>query len=135
MHRNISRRSVLAGATAASAELLFSRTLFAAATETAAQPESLNVTLTAMNPLTLRIGIAPATDEPVATELGVAASEWPAPMESPGTVRSTGPDPATVKVANPSRVRAHCHLAASTDTPSEPPSRKERRAAVGMAPP
>ena len=58
-----------------------------------------------------------------------------APMDSPPTGRSTGPSPATVTVVNPSSPSAHRHLAASMETPSEPPRRKERRAAVGMASP
>ena len=83
MNREISRRSVLAGAAAASAQLLFSRTLIwpGGAEELAAIPGLLNVRLTAMNPFTLRIGIAPATAAPVERELGVVATEWPAPLE------------------------------------------------------
>ena len=67
---------MLAGAAAASAQLLFSRTLIwpGGAEELAAIPGLLNVRLTAMNPFTLRIGIAPATAPPVERELGVVAT-------------------------------------------------------------
>jgi enoyl-CoA hydratase/carnithine racemase len=37
-----------------------------------------------------------------------------------------------VRVAKPRVVKADCHLAASTATPSDPPRRKESRTAVGM---
>ncbi len=118
MHRELSRRSVLAGAAAASAGLLFSRNLIwpAGAQELAATPGLLNVTLTAMNPFTLRIGIAPVTAKPVQKELGVAATEWPAPIEGPGlahahvlqwgkyTVR-VGESPFTVAVLENGKLR------------------------------
>ncbi len=58
---------------------------------------------------------------------GVAAS-----MASPGTSRSTGPSPATVRMVKPSSVREAAHASATIDTPSVPPRRNETMAQVDM---
>ena len=52
-------------------------------------------------------------------------------MANPSTVVSTGPDPATERTVQPRIPSAEAHLAASTETPSSPPRRKETMAAVG----
>jgi alpha-glucosidase (family GH31 glycosyl hydrolase) len=78
---------VIAGAAATATQLLFSARV-PAATVMAAAPGALDLTLTAMSPNTLRIGIAPVTSEPPAAELGVAQNLWPAPLESPGPARA-----------------------------------------------
>ena len=86
----ITRRGILAGAGAAAAQVLFSRTVYGngllqlAQPGLAAAPGAIDLTLTAMTPHTLRIGIAPATAEAHAQELGVDHATWPAPMEAPG---------------------------------------------------
>jgi len=100
VHREVTRRSVLAGAAAASAQLLFSRTLIwpASAQELASTPGLLNVRLTAMNPFTLRIGIAPVTAEPLQEELGVVATEWPAPLERHAGAREIRWEKYTVRI-------------------------------------
>ncbi len=59
----------------------------------------------------------------------------PAPMDNPGTQRSTGPAPATVTVRKPSWRSAQAHFPASMDTPSVPPRRYDTTAARGLASP
>lgn len=89
----MTRRGILFGAGAATAHLLFSRTLHGAEVlpegqhGLVARPGALDLTLTAMTPHTLRIGIAPANAEARAQELGVDHEIWPAPMDTPGPVR------------------------------------------------
>jgi alpha-glucosidase (family GH31 glycosyl hydrolase) len=94
MDCTLSRRSVIAGAVAASAQLLFAARLRAATALAIAGPEplaaapgALDLTLTAMTGNTLRIGIAPVTGQATNFELGVAQNAWPAPLESPGPAR------------------------------------------------
>lgn len=90
----MTRRGVLAGAGAATAHVLFNRTMYAAwvlqpvRPGLVATPGALDLTLTAMTQHTLRIGIAPVTAEAHAQELGVAHDTWPAPMETSGSVRA-----------------------------------------------
>jgi alpha-glucosidase len=91
----ISRRSLLASAGAASTQLLFTCRLKAAgllgemgSSPLAAAPGDIDLTLTAMTPNTLRIGIAPATAEPPDNELGVAVTSWPAPLTSSAPARA-----------------------------------------------
>src|SRR5690606_12810736 len=56
-----------------------------------------------------------------------------APRARPGTVRSTGPSPATVTTSKPRVCRARAHASATMETPSVRPSRNERMAQVGTA--
>jgi hypothetical protein len=84
-----SRRSVLAGAAATTAQLLFRTKLSAAAAlsteesqQLAAAPGLVDLVLTALTPNTLRIGIAPATAQAPPHELGFVDREWPAPLEN-----------------------------------------------------
>ncbi len=53
-----------------------------------------------------------------------------AAMANPGRRWSTGPAPATERTVQPRRSSACAHFAASTATPSEPPSRNETMHAV-----
>ena len=53
-----------------------------------------------------------------------------ASMANPGRTWSTGPAPATVRTVQPRRPSAPAHFAASTATPSAPPSRNETMHAV-----
>ena len=74
---NVTRRNVLGGMCASSAQLLFSRCVWAATAAqttgrlTAAPASALNLTLTAISAGTLRISISPASDPPRLTELGL----------------------------------------------------------------
>jgi alpha-glucosidase/alpha-D-xyloside xylohydrolase len=86
---------VLAGAAATTAQLLFSARLSASGTpvasasqQLAAPPGLLDLTLTAMTANTLRIGIAPATAEAPANELGAVDRVWPQSLEAPAPARS-----------------------------------------------
>jgi alpha-glucosidase (family GH31 glycosyl hydrolase) len=83
----LSRRSVLAGAAAATVQLLF-RTRLIAASELAAAPGLVDLTITALTSNTLRIGVAPATAQPPANELGFVDQNWPAPLETPGAANA-----------------------------------------------
>ncbi|GAC1415851.1 MAG: hypothetical protein NVSMB62_04510 [Acidobacteriaceae bacterium] len=84
---------MLVGAGAATGQLLFSRTLLAAeavrGTDRAVTgpPGALDLTLTAMTPNTLCIGIAPANASAHSDELGVERTIWPRPLESSRPVR------------------------------------------------
>ena len=86
---NFSRRSVLAGAAATTAQLLFRTKLSAAAVlpaeaqQLAAAPGLVDLILTALTDNTLRIGIAPATALAPAHELGFIDHEWTASLETP----------------------------------------------------
>jgi len=91
--QKLSRRSVLAGTAATTAQLLFRSRLSAAALlpaeksrQLAAAPGLVDLTLTALTGDTLRIGIAPATAQAPAHELGFVDREWPAPLEATATV-------------------------------------------------
>jgi alpha-glucosidase (family GH31 glycosyl hydrolase) len=91
----LSRRSVISGVVAASAQLLFQARLratpalaFVDQEAPAAAPGALDLTLTAMTANTLRIGIAPATGEAVDSELAVALDTWPTPLEPAGPARA-----------------------------------------------
>jgi alpha-glucosidase/alpha-D-xyloside xylohydrolase len=124
----LSRRSLLAGAGAASAYLLFRGRLNAAtpATETEASPlagapGALDLTLTAMTENTLRIGIAPVSAAAPNSELGVVDAPWPAPLEPKGpngsqslpwgryTIRIAA-DPLTVTVLENDRTRQQIRI-------------------------
>ena len=85
MQSEITRRSVVGGVAAAACQLLFRSRLRAAETSNtlAAAPGLVDLTLTAMSANTLRIGIAPATGQAQAHELGFVDREWPAPIEAP----------------------------------------------------
>jgi alpha-glucosidase (family GH31 glycosyl hydrolase) len=78
----LSRRSVLAGAAATTVQLLF-RTELSAASNLAAAPGLVDLTLTALTSNTLCIGIAPATAQPSEHELGFVDRNWPAPLAAP----------------------------------------------------
>ena len=92
------RRTVLAGMAARTAQLLFSRCFAAAAVlrrspgNAAQSPGNvapaglLEVTLTAVSKGTLRISISPADDGPRFHELSIADRTWPAPLVKPGIV-------------------------------------------------
>jgi alpha-glucosidase (family GH31 glycosyl hydrolase) len=93
--RWLSRRSVISGAAAASAQLLFHARLGAMARlgvadrePLAAAPGALDLTLAAMTASTLRIGIAPAAGEAPSSEIGIVRDAWPTPLESPGPART-----------------------------------------------
>jgi alpha-glucosidase/alpha-D-xyloside xylohydrolase len=93
--RTFSRRSLLAGAGAASAYLLFRGRIDAATgsagnekSPLAAAPGDLDLTLTAMTANTLRIGIAPVTAHTPDQELGVRDGAWPGALEAPKLARS-----------------------------------------------
>ena len=94
--RTFTRRGVLVGAGAATGHVLFSRAMQAAGTVVGivegvtGTPGALDLTLTAMTPNTLRIGIAPANAKAHANELGVERASWPDPLESSRPVRSHG---------------------------------------------
>jgi alpha-glucosidase/alpha-D-xyloside xylohydrolase len=79
LNPNLTRRTVLAGAAATTAQLLFRAKLSPA--QLAAPPGLVDLTLTALTANTLRIGIAPATAEAPAHELAFIDREWPAPIE------------------------------------------------------
>ena len=77
MQTAITRRTMLTVLSAASAQLLFRRRLSASGIPVGEDghgltgaPELLNLTLTAMTAYTLRIGIAPVTDDAPDYELG-----------------------------------------------------------------
>jgi hypothetical protein len=70
---------------------------------------------------------APASAASTALRAGGAV----APMANPSMMWSTGPSPATVWTVKPNEVKASAHVAATTDTPSERPRRKDTMAAVG----
>ena len=84
----LTRRTVLAGAAATATQLLFQTKLSAAGSRAlddpggrlAADPGLLDLKLTAMTSNTLRIGIAPATAQPPAHELGFIDRVWPTPL-------------------------------------------------------
>ncbi len=123
MRKSFSRRSVIAGAAAASAHLLFAARLKASSLpETAgfsplsAHPGLLDLTLTAMSADALRIGIAPATASAHDHELGLVDRPWPASLERSGPVRlqtiswgkytiHVSVDPLTINVLESGRVR------------------------------
>jgi alpha-glucosidase len=95
LNRKISRRSVLAGAAASTAQLIFHSRIGAAAVLAsdesrllAAAPGLVDLTLTALTAGTLRIGIAPATAQAPAHELGFVERAWPAPLEPPASART-----------------------------------------------
>jgi alpha-glucosidase/alpha-D-xyloside xylohydrolase len=95
VNRIISRRALLAGAGAASAQILLGRRIKAAGILTgsaspplAAKPGDIDLTLTAITPNTLRIGIVPATAEQLDNELGVAVTRWPTPITSSAPARA-----------------------------------------------
>src|SRR5206468_2728900 len=67
---------------------------------------------------------APASASATNARSGASAAS----NASPGTSTSASPAPATVNTEKPSWDKAHCHLAASTDTPSAPPKRYETMA-------
>ncbi len=88
---NYTRRSVLSGLCAGSANLLFSRRVlaaghFAAAAEQTktALPGLLDLNLTALSPNALRISISPANDPPRLQELGVLDRQEALPLARPG---------------------------------------------------
>ena len=90
MKQNFSRRSLLAGAGAASALLLFRGKLSSATQAAGAEssplagaPGALDLTLTAMTANTLRIGIAPADAAAPNHELGFVDASWPVPFKAP----------------------------------------------------
>ena len=96
MQTAITRRTMLTVLSAASAQLLFRRRLSASGIPVGEDghgltgaPELLNLTLTAMTAYTLRIGIAPVTDDAPDYELGVVTSKWPSPLERSGLDRAT----------------------------------------------
>ena len=92
--RKITRRSIVAGAGAAAAHVMFSRTMYGTVLSAEADhgpiaaPGALNLTLTAITAHTLRIGIAPATAQPLDHELGAAIEQWPGPLDAPGPARA-----------------------------------------------
>jgi alpha-glucosidase/alpha-D-xyloside xylohydrolase len=111
VRQTISRRSLLAGAGAASARLLFAGRVHAAgilanrdgeiaaseaagipageeSASLAGTPGAVDLSLTAMTANTLRIGIAPVTAAAPERELGVLDSAWSAPLEHLIAVRS-----------------------------------------------
>lgn len=95
MSPDITRRSVLTGAAATAAQLIFHARIGAAASpasaaaqQLSANPGLVDLTLTALSAGTLRIGIAPATAEAPAHELGFVERTWPAPIESPQAARA-----------------------------------------------
>ncbi len=94
MAQKLTRRSVLAGTAAATAQLLFHTRISAAAAlaatepELAAAPGLVDLTLTALSFGTLRIGIAPATAETPEHELAFEEGTWPSPLEQPGAARA-----------------------------------------------
>ena len=100
MKRIISRRSLIAGASALSAQLLFRRRLQAAIVGPAAAIENdvphpltaapgvIDLTLAAMTPNTLRIAIAPIPSQAPAHELGFVEGPWPTPLEPPAPART-----------------------------------------------
>ncbi len=69
---------------------------------------------------------APASASSTSAPVGGTA----ACMANPGRTVSTGPAPATVRTVQPRRPSAPAHFAASTATPSPPPSRNETMHAV-----
>ena len=72
---------MLAGTAAAAAQLLFRGTIRAATQQFAANPGRLDLTLTAMSPNTLRIGIAPVTSQAPEHELAFVDHTWSTPLE------------------------------------------------------
>ena len=88
MKRIVSRRSLLTGAGAVTAQVLFagrikaSGFLAADPSPLAAAPGDLDLTLTSMTSGTLRIGIAPVASKPLNHELGVVDRPWPSPLAS-----------------------------------------------------
>lgn len=89
------RRAVLKGICAGSAQLLFSGRIHAAGLsqpsvddQIAAIPGLLDVTLTALSAGILRISISPANDPPKLHELGVIDRAWPPPLVEPGLAQA-----------------------------------------------
>jgi hypothetical protein len=78
----LSRRSVLVGTAATAVQLVF-RTKLSAASALAAAPGLVDLCLTALTGIALRIGIAPATAQPSTNELGLVDQNWPVPLEPP----------------------------------------------------
>jgi alpha-glucosidase/alpha-D-xyloside xylohydrolase len=73
---------MLAGTAVAAAQLLFRTAIRATTTQRfAAAPGRLDLTLTAMSPNALRIGIAPATSQAPEHELAFVDHAWPPPLE------------------------------------------------------
>jgi len=90
LNPDFTRRSVLTGVAAITAQLLFRARLARAGSviadgspQLAAAPGLVDLTLTAMTANTLRIGIAPAAAQAPAHELGFVEAEWPPPLEAP----------------------------------------------------
>lgn len=88
---DVTRRALLQGMGAGSAQILLSRRLTAASTfvisaedRIAAAPGLLNLTLAAMSPGILRISISPANDPPRLKELGVVDGPAAAPLTGTG---------------------------------------------------
>ena len=95
MNRKFTRRTVLAGAAATAAQMLFHAKLSSAAPlstpeseQLATTPGLVDLTLTALTSNTLRIGIAPATSQAPAQELAFVDREWPQPLESSSPARA-----------------------------------------------
>ncbi len=95
MKRILSRRMLLTGVGATSAQMLFASRIKAADVLTGAASSSLtavpgeiDLMLTAITPNTLRIGVAPAAAEPLDNELGLVDRSWPAPFAPSAPARS-----------------------------------------------
>ena len=88
LRSKFTRRSAIAAIAAASSQVLFRIRLNRAIAaeqekQLAAPPGLVDLTLSAMSPNTLHIGIAPAIAQAPAHELGFVDREWPAPLEAP----------------------------------------------------
>src|SRR5690349_19825199 len=91
----VTRRTLLTGAGAVSAQILLSRRLmaFAGADATGggrltAKPGALHLSLSALSPNLLRISISPANDGPRLSEFGVVKESGPV-LAGPGQVEPT----------------------------------------------
>jgi alpha-glucosidase/alpha-D-xyloside xylohydrolase len=119
------RRDVLAGMMAGSAEALFSGRF--AFEQLTAKPGVLNLTLTALSQGILRIGISPANDPPHPEELGVVGKGWQTPLLPTGPAKQQtvawgkftlqiGTNPLSVTALEVRRVRQQIRFEAdSTD--------------------
>jgi hypothetical protein len=122
MKATITRRSMLAGAAAAGAQVLFRTTIRATTTQQlAAAPGRLDLTLTAMSSGTLRIGIAPATSQATEHELAFVDRTWPPPLEPSEPPRAQtlawgkyalriDTDPLTITLLERERTRQQIHF-------------------------
>ena len=90
MAEHVSRRTVLFALGAGAGELLLERDMLAANVfgNNTGEPGLVNLTLTALGPGSLRIGIAPVNAQPPVGDLGVVEQSHPIRLEAPGAPRT-----------------------------------------------